>query len=164
MAWVDIPINHITFGLFEPSSPAATVTVAPVDLLLFRYKLLEKDTVVVDFRINKAFFKPSNAGAAGVTMELSVPFGSLYFPGLGNPGSFFDKGQSYSNDCVIAQDPGSFAHVPGCVALLNEQNHKVVLLIRTVPGANINANQIGVLGFFGQITFEITHKGERPGD
>jgi hypothetical protein len=158
MAWVDIPINHITFGLFEPSSPTATVSVAPQDLLLFRYKLLEKDTVVVDFRINKAFLKPTTAGASGITMELSVPFGSVYFPAIGNPGAFFDKGQTYSNDCVIAQDPGSFAHVPGCVAVLNEHTHKVVLLIRTVPGADINANHIGVLGFFGQITFEITHK------
>jgi hypothetical protein len=158
MAWVDIPINHINFGLFEPSSPAATVSVAPVDLLLFRYKLLEKDTVVVDFRINKAFFKPSNAGAAGVTMELHVPFGSVHFPAIGVPGSFFDKGQTYSNDCVIAQDPGSFAHIAGCVAVLNESSHKVVLLIRTITGANINANQIGVLGFFGQVTFEITRK------
>ncbi len=159
MAWVDIPINHITFGLFEPSQPTATVSVAPVDLLLFRYKLLEKDTVVVDFRINKAFFNPTNAGASGITMELSVPFGSVYFPAVGNPGSFFDKGQTYTNDCVIAQDPGSFAHVPGCVAVLNEHTHKVILLIRTVPGANINANNIGVVGFFGQITFEVAHKG-----
>jgi hypothetical protein len=159
MAWVDVPINHITFGLFEPSQPTATVAVAPVDLLLFRYKLLEKDTIVVDFRINKAFLTPTNAGASGITMELSVPFGSVYVPAVGNPSSFFDKGQTYSNDCVIAQDPGSFAHVPGCVAVLNEHTHKVILLIRTVPGANINANNIGVVGFFGQVTFEVTAKG-----
>jgi hypothetical protein len=158
MAWVDIPINHITFGLFEPSQPAAMVSVAPVDLLLFRYKFLEKDTVVVDFRINKAFLNPTNAGASGITMELSVPFGSVYVPAIGNPNSFFDKGQTYSNGCVIAQDPGSFAHVPGCVAVLNEHTHKVILLIRTVPGTNINANNIGVVGFFGQVTFEVTHK------
>jgi hypothetical protein len=36
MAWLDIPINHIKFGLFEPSPASATVTVAPADLLLFR--------------------------------------------------------------------------------------------------------------------------------
>ena len=59
---------------------------------------------------------------------------------------------------MAPQDLDSFAHVPGCVAVLNEHTHKVVLLIRTVPGADINANHIGVLGFLGQVTFEITHK------
>jgi len=159
MAWLNIPINHITFALFEPSPANATVTVAKADLLLFRYKRFGKDTVTMDFRIKKAFFQPMNAVASGITMELKVPFGSVYFPAIGNPASFFDTGQTYTNDCVIAIDPGSVAHVPGCVAVLNEQNHKVVLLIRNVPGMNINANpNAGVVGFFGQITFEITGK------
>jgi hypothetical protein len=159
MAWLDIPINHITFRLFEPSPANATVTVAPADLLLFRYKLSGTDTVTMDFRIKKAFFQPRSAAASGITMELSVPFGSVYFPAIGNPSSFFDTGQTYTNDCVIALDPGSVAHVPGCVAVLNEQTHKVILLIRNVPGDNINANNVGVVGAFGQITFEITAKG-----
>jgi hypothetical protein len=159
MAWLDIPINHITFRLFEPSPANATVTVDPADLLLFRYKLSGTDTVTMDFRIKKAFFQPRSAAASGITMELSVPFGSVYFPAIGNPSSFFDTGQTYTNDCVIALDPGSVAHVPGCVAVLNEQTHKVILLIRNVPGDNINANNIGVVGAFGQITFEITAKG-----
>jgi hypothetical protein len=159
MAWLDLPINHITFRLFEPSPANATVTVAPADLLLFRYKLSGADTVTMDFRIKKAFFQPRTAAASGITMELSVPFGSVYFPAIGNPSSFFDTGQTYTNDCVIALDPGSVAHVPGCVAVLNEQTHKVILLIRNVPGDNINANNIGVVGAFGQITFEITAKG-----
>ena len=94
-------------------------------------------------------------------MELSVPFGSVYFPAIGNPSSFFDTGQTYTNDCVIALDPGSVAHVPGCVAVLNEQTHKVILLIRNVPGDNINANQVGVIGVFGQVTFEIRPKRKR---
>ena len=92
-------------------------------------------------------------------MELSVPLGSVYFPAIGNPSSFNDVGQTYTNDCVIAPDPGSVLHVPGCVAVLNEKTHKVILLIRTVPGDNINANNLGVKGAFGQITFEITHQG-----
>jgi hypothetical protein len=159
MAWLDIPINHITFRLFEPSPANATVTVAPADLLLFRYKLSGTDTVTLDFRIKKAFFQPTSAVASGITMELSVPFGSVYFLAIGNPSSFFDTGQTYTNDCVIALDPGSVAHVPGCVAVLNEQTHKVILLIRNVPGNNINANNVGVIGAFGQITFEVTAKG-----
>ena len=159
MAWVDIPLNHITFGLFEPNPANATVSVAAADLLLFRYKHSSPDTVTLDFRIGKAFLKPTNTVASGITMELSVPFGSLFFPNLGAPASFNDAGQSYSNDCVIALDPGSIAHVPGCVAVLNEKTHKVVLLIRNIPGNNINANNVGVLGFFGQITFEVTSKG-----
>ena len=61
MAWVDIPINHVAFGLFVGSAPGATVAVAPADLKLFRYKAIGNDTVVVDFRIAKAFFKPANA-------------------------------------------------------------------------------------------------------
>ena len=73
--------------------------------------------------------------------------------------ALFERGQTYTNDCVIAQDPGGVAHVPGCVAVLNEKTHKVILLIRTVPGDNINANNVGVKGAFGQITFEITSKG-----
>jgi hypothetical protein len=158
MAWLDLPINHIKFGLFEPSPATATVTVAPADLLLFRYKRSGTDTVTVDFRIAKAFFKPTNAVASGITMELSVPFGSVYFPAIGNPSSFFDAGQTYTNDCVIALDPGSIAHVPGCVAVLNEKTHKVILLIRNIPGDNINANNVGVVGAFGQITFETTGK------
>jgi hypothetical protein len=163
MAWVNIPINHITFRLFEPSVPNATVAVAAADLLLFRYKRLRPDTVIVDFRIKKAFFTPSTAGASGITMELSVPFGSVHFPAIGSPNSFFDAGQTYSNDCVLALDPGSFAHAPGCVAVLNEQNHKVILLLRNVPGDNINANHIGVIGAFGQITFEVTAKPKGKG-
>jgi hypothetical protein len=159
MAWLDIPINHITFRLFEPSPANATVTVAPADLLLFRYKLSGTDTVTMDFRIKKAFFQPMTAVASGITMELSVPFGSVHFPAIGNPSSFFDTGQTYTNDCVIALDPGSVAHVPGCVAVLNEQTHKVILLIRNVLGDNINANNVGVIGAFGQITFEVTAKG-----
>ena len=31
MAWLDISINHITFGLFEPNPANATVSVAPPD-------------------------------------------------------------------------------------------------------------------------------------
>ena len=158
MAWIDIPINHIVFGLFVGSSPGAAVAVAPADLKLFRYKAIGHDTVVIDFRIAKAFFKPSNAAVTGITMELTVPFSSVFFPALGNPNSFMDAGQSYTNDIVIAIDPGSIHHVPGCVAVLNEQNHKVILLIRNVPGDNLNAGNVGVVGAFGQITFEVTHK------
>ena len=161
MAWLDIPINHITFRLFEPSPANATVTVARADLLLFRYKRSGTDTVTMDFRIKKAFFEPRSAVASGITMELSVPFGSVYFPAIGNPSSFFDTGQTYTNDCVIALDPGSVAHVPGCVAVLNQQTHKVILLIRNVPGDNINGNNVGVVGAFGQITFEIRPKRKR---
>ena len=165
MAWVDIPINRITFRLFEPSPATATVSVAAADLLLFRYKRFGTDTVTIDFRIGKAFFKPTTAAASGITMELSVPFGSVHFPAIGNPSSFNDTGQTYSNDCVIANDPGSVAHAPGCVAVLNDMNHKVILLLRNVPGSNINANQIGVIGAFGQITFETIAKkaGARSG-
>jgi hypothetical protein len=159
MAWLDIPIKHITFGLFEPSVATATVTVAPADLHLFRYKLIGTDSVVMDFRIAKAFFHPSNVVASGITMELAVPFGSVYFPAVGNPASFMDAGQTYTNGCVIALDPGSVAHVPGCVAVLNEPTHKVILLIRNIPGDNINANSVGVAGYFGQITFEVLVKG-----
>jgi len=158
MAWVDVPIGHITFGLFAGSSPGATVAVAPADLKLCRYKALAPDTAVVDFRVEKAFFTPANAAVTGITMELAVPFSSVYFPGLGAPNSFMDAGQSFANDCVIAVDPGSIAHVPGCVAVLNEQTHKVVLLIRTVPGDDLNGNHVGVVGFFGQITFEVRHR------
>ena len=64
----------------------------------------------------------------------------------------------YSNDCVIAIDPGSLAHVAGCVAVLNEQNHRVVLLIRNVPGTNLNATNVRRRRAFGQIAFEVTHK------
>jgi len=159
MAWIDIPFTHVTFGLFVSSAPGATVSVAPDDLQLLRYKLIGNDTVVIDFRIARAFFKPSNAEVTGITMELSVPFGSPFLPSLGAPNPFMDQGQSYTNDCVIAIDPGSLFRVPGCVAVLNEQTHKVVLLIRNVPGDNLNANNVGVVGAFGQIAFEVTHKG-----
>jgi hypothetical protein len=161
MAWTDVPLNHITFGLFSGSTAGATVSVAAADLKLCRYKALANDTLVVDFRIAKAFFNPTNCGVTGVTMELAIPYGSVYFVGLGAPSSFVDAGQSYSNDCVICLDPGSLSYVPGCVAVLNEQNHKIVLLIRNVPGTNLNPNNIGVIGAFGQITFEVTHRDHR---
>ena len=160
MAWTNIPLTHITFGLFSGSTPGAAVTVAAADLLLFRYKKLSADTLVVDFRIGKAFFNPSNAAVSGITMELAIPFSSVHFPALGSPSSFNDGGQSYSNDCVIASDPGSLAHVPACVAVLNETSHKVVLLVRNVPGTNINT--VGVVGFFGQITFEVGPRKRTP--
>jgi hypothetical protein len=159
MAWIDIPLSQITFGLFTGSSAGATVSVAAAELKLCRYKVLSRDTIVVDFRIGKAFFTPSNAAVAGITMELDIPFSSLFFPALGAPSSFNDGGQTYSNDCVIAEDPGGIPHATGCVAVLNESSHKIVLLIRNVPGANINT--VGVVGFFGQITFEVARK-RRP--
>src|SRR5262245_23606799 len=124
MAWIDIPFKHITFGLFTGSAAGATVAVAPADLKLFRYKPIGKDTVVVDFRIGKAFFTPSNAAVTGITAELKVPFRSVFFPGLGAPNPFMDAGQSYTNDCVIAVDPGSFAHIPGVVAVLNDKKKR----------------------------------------
>jgi len=161
MAWTNVPLGDITFGLFSGSTAAATVTVAAIDLQLFRYKKLSPDTITVDFRIGKAFIKPTNAAVTGFTMELKIPFSSIYFPNLGAPSSFFDAGQTYSNDCAIALDPGSLSYVPGCVVVLNEQNHKIVLMIRTVPGDNLNANNVGVKGAFGQITFEVGRK--RPG-
>src|SRR5262245_43001401 len=142
MAWVDIPFSHVTFGLFTGSAPGAAVTVAPGDLTLLRYKALSNDTVVIDFRIAKAFFKPTAAAVSGVTLELKVPFGSVYFPALGAPSVCMDGGHTYTNDCVIAIDPCSLQHVPGCVAVLNEPTHKVVLLIRNVQGDNINSSGV----------------------
>jgi hypothetical protein len=74
MSWTDIPPGHVTFGVFAGSAAGASVAVAPADLTFLRYKLLANDTVVVDFRIAKAFFTPRTAVITGVTMELSVPF------------------------------------------------------------------------------------------
>jgi len=162
MAWTNIPLSNITFGLFTGSSPAgATVNVAAADLLMFRYKLLASDTLCVDFRIGKAFFNPSTAAVAGITMALNIPFGSVHFPSIGSPSSFNDGGQTYANDCVIAQDPGGLAHVAGCVTVLNDPAHKIVLLVRNLPGSNINT--VGVVGVFGQITFEVQRKRQVPG-
>ena len=159
MSWIDIPHSHVTFGVFTGSSTGATVAVAPGDLSFLRYKLIGDDTVVVDFRIAKAFFNPTTAVITGITMDLSVPFGSPYFPTLGAPNFFMDAGQSYSNDCVLVPDPGSPTHAPGYVAVLNESTHKVVLLISSIPGYSVNASQTGVTGAFGQVTFEVLHKG-----
>jgi hypothetical protein len=159
MSWIDIPHSHVTFGVFAGSSAGATVAVAPGDLSFLRYKLISADTVVVDFRMAKAFFHPTTAVITGITMGLSVPFGSPYFPALGAPNFFMDAGQSYSNDCVLVPDPGSPTHAAGYVAVLNESTHKVVLLISSIPGYSINASQTGVTGAFGQVTFEVTHKG-----
>lgn len=160
MAWTNIPLSQITFGLFAGSSPGATVSVAAADLLMCRYKLLSRDTITLDFRIGKAFFTPSNAGVSGITMALKIPFSSVYFPALGAPSSFNDGGQTYSNDCVIALDPGGIPHAAGCVAVLNESSRRIVLLIRNVPGDNINT--VGVVGAFGQITFEVAAKKRPP--
>jgi hypothetical protein len=155
MSWIDIPHSHVTFGVFTGSSAGATVAVAPGDLTFLRYKLISADTAVVDFRIAKAFFTPKTAVITGITMELKVPFTCPYFPVLGAPNYFMDGGQSYSNDCVLVPDPGSPTHKPGYVALLNESTHNVVLLISSIPGYSVNANQYGVVGAFGQLTFEV---------
>ena len=159
MSWIDIHPSHVTFGVFTGSAAGATVAVAPSDLTFLRYKLISPDTVVVDFRIGKAFFTPPTAVITGITMELSVPFTCPYFPTLGAPSYFMDAGQSYSNDCVLVPDPGSPTHKPGYVAVLNESTHKVVLLISSIPGYSVNAQQTGVAGVFGQVTFEVLHKG-----
>ena len=161
MSWVDIPPNHVTFGVFVGSSAGATVAVAPTDLTFLRYKLIAPDTVVIDFRIAKAFFTPKTAVITGITMELSVPFTASYFPALGAPNFFMDAGQSYSNDCVLVPDPGSPTHTPGYAALLNESSHKVVLLISSIPGYSLNASKLGVVGAFGQLTFEVAKKTRR---
>jgi len=159
MSWIDIPPSHVTFGVFTGSSAGATVAVAAGDLTFLRYKLISNDTAVVDFRITKAFFNPTTAVITGITMELKVPFTSAYFPALGAPNYFMDAGQSYSNDCVLVPDPGSPTHKPGYVAVLNESTHKVVLLISSIPGYSVNAAQLGVVGAFGQVMFEVVHKG-----
>jgi hypothetical protein len=159
MSWTDIPPSHVTFGVFTGSSAGATVAVAPGDLTFLRYKLISADTAVIDFRIAKAFFTPTTAVITGITMELKVPFTCPYFPSLGAPNYFMDAGQSYSNDCVLVPDPGSPTHKPGYVAVLNESTHKVVLLISSIPGYSVNAPQLGVVGAFGQVTFEVVHKG-----
>jgi hypothetical protein len=159
MAWIDIPLSHVTFGVFAGSAAGATVAVAAGDLKFLRYKAIDPDTVVVDFRINKAFFTPPTAVITGITMELSVPFTCPYFPALGAPSIVMDGGQSYANDCVLVPDPGSPTHKPGYVAVLNESTHKVVLLISSIPGYNVNASNLGVVGAFGQVTFEVVHKG-----
>ena len=112
MAWTNVPLNRITLGLFTGSTPGATVSVAAAELLLFRYKQIASDTIVVDFRIGKAFFSPSTAAVAGITMELDIPFSSIHFPSIGAPSSFNDGGQTYSNDCVIASDPGGLRMCP----------------------------------------------------
>ena len=161
MSWTDIPASHVTFGVFVGSSAGASVAVAPTDLTFLRYKLIDPDTVVVDFRIGKAFFTPNTAVITGITMELSVPFSAPYFPSLGAPNFFMDAGQSYSNDCVLVPDPGSPTHTPGYVALLNESSHKVVLLISSIPGYTLNGAKLGVVGVFGQLTFEVAKRGER---
>ena len=155
MSWIDIPLSHVTFGVFVGSSAGATVAVAPADLKFLRYKLIAPDTVVIDFRIAKAFFTPTTAVITGITMALKVPFGSPYFPVLGSPNFFMDAGQSYSNDCVLVPDPGSPTHKPGFVAVLNESTHQVVLLISSIPGYSVNAANLGVVGAFGQVTFEV---------
>jgi hypothetical protein len=157
MSWTDIPASHVTFGVFGGSSAGAAVAVAPADLKLLRYKLVA-DTVVIDFRIGKAFFTPTTATITGITMELMVPFAAPYFSALGSPTISMDGGQSYSNSCVLVPDPGSPQHTSGYVALLNESSHKVVLLISAL-GYNINPQHLGVVGAFGQLTFEIGHKG-----
>jgi hypothetical protein len=158
MSWIDIPPGHVTFGVFVGSAAGAAVAVAPGDLKFLRYKPIGNDTVVIDFRIAKAFFTPATAVITGITMELKVPFTCPYFPGLGAPNFFMDAGQSYSNDCVLVPDPGSPTHKPGYVAVLNESTHKVVLLISSIPGYSVNAAQLGVVGAFGQVTFEVVHK------
>lgn len=159
MSWIDIPPGHVTFGVFTGSAAGSTVAVAPGDLTFLRYKLISADTAVVDFRIAKAFFTPKTAVITGITMELKVPFTCPYFPALGAPNYFMDAGQSYSNDCVLVPDPGSPTHKPGYVAVLNEPTHKVVLLISSIPGYSVNASQFGVVGAFGQVTFEVVSKG-----
>ena len=114
---------------------------------------------MIDVRVKKAFFTPNTAGVSGITMELDIPFNSIFFPALGAPSSFFDGGQTYSNDCNICLDPGSFSYVAGVIAVLNEQNRKIVLLVRNLAGLNLNPNIApGVVGFSGQITFEVTPK------
>jgi hypothetical protein len=158
MAWINIPPSRVTFGVFAGSSAGATVAVAPGDLKFLRYKLVSTDTVVIDFRILKAFFTPATAVITGITMKLSVPFTCPYFPTLGAPSFFMDAGQSYSNACVLVPDPGSPTHKPGFVAVLNESTHKVVLVISSIPGYSVNASQLGVVGAFGQVTFEVVRK------
>lgn len=158
MAWIDIPLSKISFGLFEANPSSATVSVAASDLLLFRYKQVSRDTLVVDFKIKKIFFTPTNAAASGITMQLKIPFNSVFFPSIGAPSSFMDGGMTYSNDCVINPDPGSINHVPGCVVVLNDKPRRIILMVRLVPNNNINSSNIGVFGTFGQIAFEVSPK------
>jgi hypothetical protein len=155
MAWTDIPYSDVTFGLFVGSTAGATVTVAAADFKLCRYKVLDNDTMTIDVRLGKASFTPATAAVTGITMALKLPYGTPYFPPLGAPNAFMDSGQTYSNDCILAIDPGSLHHAPGCLAVLNENSHQIILLIRTVDGDNLNVSSVGVVGMFGQVTLEL---------
>ena len=159
MSWIDIPPSHVTFGVFTGSSARSTVAVAAGDLTFLRYKLISPDTAVVDFRIAKAFFNPTTAVITGITMELKVPFTSPVFSSARRPELLHGRRTELFNDCVLVPDPGSPTHKPGYVAVLNESTHKVVLLISSIPGYSVNAAQLGVVGAFGQLTFEVVHKG-----
>lgn len=158
MAWTDVPFSDVTFGLFADSTPGATVTVAAADFKLCRYKVLDNDTMTIDVRLGKASFTPTAASVTGITMALKVPYTAHYFSTLGAPGSFMDQGQTYSNDCILAIDPGSLDHRPGCLTVLNESSRQIILLIRTVNGDNLNVGGIGVVGMFGQVTLEVAKK------
>ena len=154
----DVPFSDVTFGLFVGSTAGATVTVAAADFKLCRYKVLDNDTMTIDVRLGKASFTPTTAAVTGITMALKVPYSTPAFPALGAPGSFMDQGQTYSNDCLLAIDPGSLNHAPGCLAVLNENSHPIILLIRTVNGDDLNVGSVGVVGMFGQVTLEVAKK------
>jgi hypothetical protein len=77
MAWTDIPLSHINFGLFEANPASATVSVAASDLLLFRYKELSKDTLIVDFNFA---FQPSCAFDPRWACPLAPPENRLDLP------------------------------------------------------------------------------------
>jgi hypothetical protein len=80
MSWIDIPHSHVTFGVFVGSAAGATVAVALATSRSSDTSGISDDAVVIDFQIAKAFFHPPTAVITGIMMELSMLFGSAYFP------------------------------------------------------------------------------------
>ena len=147
MAWQNIPINHINFG------PLRTLTgrcdgycrprgSAACSLQRFPGRTPSPST----FGSRRRFSSRRTSAPQGSRWSCRFPLAASTFRSIGNPSSFFDAGQTYSNDCVLALDPGSCRACAGLRDAAERELYKVVLLIRNIPGNNINANNIGVLG------------------
>jgi hypothetical protein len=154
MSWTDIPLSSVTVTPYLGQG-AGTVTIN--DIKLLRYTVIGTDTMTVAFRIHGSY---SGTQLNGVILQLAIPYRGAYVPtaeaGLSTTPP--EAGLTFTNDCLIKPDRGSYLVVPGIVSLVNRNGAAlpIQLMIRHADGGPGDINSArGQMLWMGELTFQV---------
>jgi len=157
MSWTDIPLSSVTVTPYLGQG-GGTVTIN--DIKMLRYTVINSDTMTVAFRIHGSY---SGTRLNGVIMELAIPYRGAFVPtteaGLSTTPP--EAGLTFTNDCLIKPDRGSYLVVPGIVSLVNRNSATlpIQLMIRHADGGpgDINSAKTQML-WMGELTFQAARR------